>query len=272
MLQIEKTNASATGTNEQPAFAWRQVEEWEAALHQQIEDAAQHGRTTIQAVLAMLLQETEAERASFVQRVVSDRLQDEDPASLPDHHPVHWVQSQLEFRAQGVLEHSSPAAAEQSFQKIRDRIRPEIARSMAMLQTEVSQIVDRHVQNIRQSLAISIQPELKGQHIVLSEYINSYVPLPHIDVRAVERFSFFYSGKRLVAKDLVIEVQKTVSPWYLGGLSSQKQICYQIASEQVITMLEESLQRSSRVIQEQVNDYLHKDLRNRIERLFASVE
>jgi hypothetical protein len=272
MLQIEKTNASATDSNAQSAFAWHQVETWEVVLHQQIEDAAERGRTEIQAMLTKLLQETEAARASFAQRVVSERLQDEDPAGLPYYHPAHWVQSQLEFRAQGVLEHPSLEAAEQDFQKIRDRMRPEIARAMAVLQTEVSQIVDRHVQNIRESLAISIQPEMKGQHVVLSEYINSYVPLPHIDVRAVERFSFFYNGKRLVPKELVMEVQKTVSPWYLGGLSSQKQVCYQLASEQVLAMVEESLQRSSRVIREQVDDYLHNDLRGRIEKLFASVK
>jgi hypothetical protein len=272
MLQLGKTNPPITEVEVQPAFAWQLVENWEADLHQQIAEAAELQRTEILEILTNQLQQTEAEQASFAQKVVSDRLQDEDPASLPDYHPIHWVQSQLEFRSQGLFEYASAEAAEKSFQEIRDYLRPEIGRAMAALQVTVSQLLDRHVQNICQSLAISIQPELKGQHVVLSEYINSYVPLPRMDVRAVDRFSYFYQEKRLVPRNLVQEVTKTVSPWYLAGLSSQQQVCYQLAHQQVIDMVDESLRRSDRVIREQVDDYLKNDLRSRIDRLFASIE
>jgi hypothetical protein len=272
MLQFGKTTPPITEAEIQSAFDWQLVETWEVSLHQQIAEAADLNRTEILEILTNRLQQTEAEQASFAQKVVSDRLQDEDPASLPDYHPIHWVQSQLEFRSQGLFEYASAEAAEKSFQEIRDYLRPEIGRALAALQVTVSQFVDQHVQNICQSLAISIQPQLKGQHVVLSEYINSYVPLPRMDLRAVDRFSYFYQEKRLVPRNLVQEVTKTVSPWYLAGLSSQQQICYQLAHQQIIDMVDESLRRSARVMGEQVEDYLKNDLRAKVDRLFASIE
>jgi hypothetical protein len=272
MLQLGNTTPPNTEAEIQPAFAWQLVETWEASLDQEIAESAQYGRTEILEILTSRLRQTEAEQASFAQKVVSDRLQDEDPASLPYYHPIHWVQSQLEFRSQGFFEYASTEAAEKSFQEIRDYLRPEIGRVMAALQATVSQLLDWHVQNICQSLVISIQPELKDHHVVLSEYISSYIPLPRMDVRAVDRFSYFYQEKRLVPRNLVQEVTKTVSPWYLAGLSSQQQVCYQLAHQQVIDMVDESLRRSERVIREQVNDYLKNDLRSRIDRLFASIK
>jgi hypothetical protein len=281
MLPSEKMNPSTTEADNIPsAFTWPQVEHWEAELHQQISSAAEQGQAEILTLLTQLLQQKEADRASFAQKVVSDFFQNgETPAqqagesaTLPDHHPAYWVQSRLDSRSQGIFEYATPAAAEQSFQEIRDYLRPEIGRVMATLQKRVSDSLDLHVQSICQSLAISIAPQMAGQPVVLSEYINSYVPLPRIDVRAVERFSYFYQDKRLVAKDLVQEVTRTVSPWYLGGLGSKEQVCYQIAHQQIIDMVDESLQRSARVIWEQVEGYVKNDLRGQIDRLLASVE
>jgi hypothetical protein len=270
MLQSGKTTPSTTEADSQSPFGWPQVETWETALHQQIATMAQQGRTEILEILASRLQQTEAEQASFAQKVVSDRLQDEDPAGLPDHHPVHWVQSQLEFRSQGLFEYSTVEAAEKSFQEIRDYLRPEIGRVLAVLQVAVSELLDRHIQQICQSLAISLQPVLKDQPVVLSEYINSYVPLPRMDLRVVDRFSYFYQEKRLVPRNLVQEVTRTVSPWYLAGLGSKQQVCYQLAHPKIIDMVDESLRRSERVIGEQIGGYLQNDLRSQIDRLFAS--
>jgi hypothetical protein len=271
MLQFGKTTPFMTEADAQSPFTWQRVETWEASLRQQIAEAAQHGRTEILEILTSRLQQDEAERASFAQKVVRDRLQDEDPAGLPDHHPVHWVQSQLEFRSQGLFEYSTVEAAEQSFQEIRDYLRPKIGRVMVALQVSVNELLDRYIQQICQSLAISLQPELKDRPVVLSEYINSYVPLPRIDLRAVDRFSYFYQEKRLVPRNLVQEVTKTVAPWYLAGLSRKQQICYQLAHQQIIDMVDESLRRSERVIGAQVDGYLQHDLRSQIDRLLASV-
>jgi hypothetical protein len=256
----------------QPGFSWTLVESWEASLSQQIDRAITTCQEDVLAILTGLLQEKELSQASFAQRIVSDRLQDEGTAGLPDRHPLHWFQSQLEFQMRGLLEFPSPETAQQYLKELLAEIRPNVDRTLLALQTEVSQLCDRHVQQICLSLAVSLQPELKGQRIVLSEYINSFVPLPRMQLRAVDRFSWIRGGKRLISAEFATEVQKTITPWYLGGLSAQQQICYQLDNHQIIAMVTESLERSSQELRNELAQYLSTELRERVQRLLASIE
>jgi hypothetical protein len=232
---------------------------------------AQTCQQTVQAILAPILTEAEAAQASLSQRIVTDRLQEEGTAGLPNHHPLHWFQSQLEFHPQGILEYTSLESAQAGFKEILDQLKPQILSIIAEQQTLVSELFDREVLALQQSLQNALAPKLQPRPIVISEYINSFVNLPRLKMRSVDRFRYTLDGKRWESPSLIVETQKNTGSWYLLGLDKKERPCYQISTTAVAAMVDESVARAFRHMREQISDYIEPELQSGIDRLLASI-
>jgi hypothetical protein len=224
-----------------------------------------------QEILAPMLAEAEAAQASLSQRIVTDRLQDEGTSGLPNHHPLHWFQSQLEFQPQGILEYSSLESAQTGFKEILDQFKPQILSIIEEQQNQVSEFFDREVTALQQSLQNALAAQLQSRPIVISEYINSFVSIPRLKMRSVDRFRYTLDGKRWESPALIVETKKSTSTWYLLGLDKKDRPCYQISIAAVMAMVDESVARAFRHMHEQISDYIEPELQDRIDRLLASV-
>ncbi len=235
-----------------------------------ITSQAQECQNAVQVLLAPLLTEAETAQASLSQRIVTDRLQDEGTAGLPNHHPLHWFQSQLEFQLQGLLEYPSLEAAQAGLQEILDQLKPQILKLVADQQILVAEAFDREVLALQQYLNTELTPKLQSRPIVISEYINSYVSLPRLKMRSVDRFRYTLAGKRWESPSLIGETQKNIGPWYLLGLGKKDRPCYQISTTEIAGMVDESVARAFRHMREQISVYMESELHDGVDRLLAS--
>ncbi len=245
------------------------LETLEANIDRLISAQAQECQQAVQIIVAPLLAEAEAAQASLSQRIVTDRLQEGGTAGLPNHHPLHWFQSQLEFQLQGLLEYPSLESAQIGFKEILDQLKPQIIELITVNQTLVSAGLDREVLALQNSLSIELTPQLQSKPIVISEYINSYVNLPHLKMRSVDRFRYTLAGKRWESPALIIETQKNTGPWYLFGMGKKDRPCYQISTAAITSMVDESVARAFRHMREQISDYIEPELRDGIDRLLS---
>ncbi len=242
-----------------------------ANIDRLITTQAQTCQQTVQEILAPMLAEAEAAQASLSQRIVTDRLQEGGTSGLPNHHPLHWFQSQLEFQPQGMLEYSSLESAQAGFKEILDRLKPQILSLIENHQAQVSECFDREILALQQSLQNTLTTQLQSRPIVISEYINSFVNLPRLKMRSVDRFRYTLDGKRWESPSLIVETKKNTSTWYLLGLDKKDRPCYQISITAVTAMVDESVARAFRHMREQVSDYVEPDLQDGIDRLLASI-
>jgi hypothetical protein len=242
-----------------------------ANIDRLITTRAQACQQTIQEMLAPILAAAEAAQASLSQRIVTDRLQDEGTAGLPNHHPLHWLQSQLEFQPQGMLEYSSLESAQTGLQEILDQLKPQILSIIKEQQAQVSEFFDREVLALQQSLQDTLTVQLQSRPIVISEYINSFVNLPRIKMRAVDRFRYTFDGKRWESPSLIVQTQKNTGTWYLLGLDKKDRPCYQISTTAVAAMVDESVARAFRHMREQISAYIEPELQDGIDQLLASI-
>jgi hypothetical protein len=226
---------------------------------------------TVQDILTPLLAEAEAAQASLSQRIVTDRLQDEGTAGLPSHHPLHWFQAQLEFHPQGILEYPSLESAQTGFKEILDRLQPQILLIIAEQQTQISEFFDREVLALQQSLQNALTAKLQSRPIVIGEYINSFVTLPRLKMRSVDRFRYTLDGKRWESPSLIVETKKNTGSWYLLGLDKKERPCYQISTTAVAAMVDESVARAFRHMREQISDCIKPELNDGIDRLLSSI-
>ncbi len=232
---------------------------------------AQACQQTVQEILSPILAEAEAAQASLFQRIVTDRLQDEGTSGLPNHHPLHWFQSQLEFHPQGILEYSSLESAQAGFKEILDQLKPQILSLIEKQQTQVSEYFDREVLALQQSLQNALTSQLQSRPIVISEYINSFVNLPRLKMRSVDRFRYTLDGKRWESPSLIVETQKNTGTWYLLGLDKKNRPCYQISTTAVAGMVDESVARAFRHMREQISDCIAPGLQDGINRLLVDI-
>ncbi len=242
-------------------------------MNQYIEQIAQQCQQQMQTNLEQIWIATEKEQASLAQRMVSDHLAmvDEGTSKLPAYHPLHWLQSQLEFRLCGILEFRNQKIAQDQAQEILDQLQSEVALAIASQQTAIAEKFDRQIQNIRKSLATNIQPQLQEKKVMITEYVNSYIPVARIQLREVDKFGFFLHGQRISPSNIVITTTIIVSPWYLMGLQKQQQSIYQISLQQLKLLIQESLARTFHDIQTQIASYIETDLHPQIQSLLASV-
>jgi hypothetical protein len=241
-----------------------------ANIDRLITNQAEACQQTVQEILAPILAEAEAAQASLSQRIVTDRLQEGGTAGLPNHHPLHWFQSQLEFQLQGLLEYPSLESAQAGFQEILDQLKPQIIELINANQELVSEAFDREVLALQVALGKELAPKLQSRPIVISEYINSYVNLPHLKMRSVDRFRYTLDGKRWESPALITATQKNTGPWYLFGVGKKNRPCYQISAAAITSMVDESVTRAFRHMREQISDYIEPKLRDGVDRLLAN--
>lgn len=242
-----------------------------ANIDRLITTQAQACQQTVQEMLAPILAAAEAAQASLSQRIVTDRLQEGGTAGLPNHHPLHWFQSQLEFQPQGILEYSSLESAQTGLQEILDQLKPQMLSLIKDQQTQVSELFDREVLALQQSLQNALAAKLQSRPIVISEYINSFVNLPRLKMRSVDRFRYTFDGKRWESPSLIVETQKNTGTWYLLGLDKKDRPCYQISTTAVAAMVDESVARAFRHMREQISACIEPELQDGIDRLLASI-
>ncbi len=242
-------------------------------MSQSIDRLAQQCQNQLQASLEQIWIAAEKERASWAQRIVSDHLTivGEGTKGLPSYHPLHWFQAQLEFQLRGILEFSNQQNAQRSTQEILDRLQTEILTAIGTHQAAISEEFDRQIQNIRKSLATELQPQLPDQKVIITEYVNSYITLPQLQLRAVDKFGFFRDGQRVNVQNILAATTTTVSPWYLRGLQKKQQSSYQLTQQTLQLLLQESLTRTFADIQAQITTYLETDLTPQVHQLLASV-
>jgi hypothetical protein len=233
---------------------------------------AQECQGAVQTILAPLLAEAESAQASLSQRIVTDRLQDEGTDGLPNHHPLHWFQSQLEFQLRGMLDYPTLEAAQAGFKEILDQLKPQILSLVAEKQVMVSEFLDREVLALQNFLGTELTPKLQSRPIVIGEYISSYVNLPRLKMRSVDRFRYTLDGKRWESPALINATQKNTGSWYLFGLDKKERPCYQISTQAISSMVDESVARAFRHMREQISDYIEPELRDGIDRLLATID
>jgi hypothetical protein len=242
-------------------------ENLEPLMNQRIEQLASQCQITMQASLAGLWAAAEKERASLAQRMVSDYLSGQNTNGLPNYHPLHWFQSQLEFQLRGVIEFNDNDSALRSTQDILDQLQQEISPAIATQQTEIAEEFDRQIQTIRHALAMAMQTQIQERRVIVAEYINSYVTLAKLQLREVDKFGFFLDGKRVSPANIVVPTTKIVSPWYLMGLQEKQQAGYRVSLQQLQPIIRESLDRSFQDIKTQITSYIHTDLYQQIQKL-----
>jgi hypothetical protein len=242
----------------------------ERMINQRIAQIASYCQIKMQASLEQIWTAAEQDRASLAQRMVSDYLLVESTNGLPNYHPLHWFQSQLEFRRRGVLDFSDYETAQASTQAILNQLQAEIATVIATQQMEIAEEFDRQIQDIRQSLATVMQPQLSDQRIIVKEYINSYLPLARLQLREVDKFGFFLDGKRVSPSTIVISTTQTVRPWYLLGFQEKQQPCYRVSLQQLQPLITASLARSFQDMHTQIKSYIDTELQQQLHRLVAS--
>lgn len=240
-------------------------------LDRLITTKAQICQQNVQEILAPILAEAEAEQASLSQRIVTDRLRESGTADLPNHHPLHWFQSQLEFQPRGILEYSSLELAQAGFREILDQLKPQILLLVEEHQIQVAELFDQEVLLLQQSFQKSLATQLQSRPIVISEYVNSFVSLPRLKMRSVDRFRYTLDGKRWESPALIVETQKSAGSWYLLGLDKKDRPCYQISAASISSMVDESVARAFRHMKEQISDYIEPKLQDGIARLLADV-
>ncbi len=244
----------------------------EQIMNQRIAQIASDSQIKMQASLAQIWTVAEHDQASLAQRMVSDYLLVESTKGLPNYHPLHWLQAQLEFRLRGVLNFSDYETARLSTQAMLHQLQAEIATAIAIQQIEIAAEFDRQIQDIRQSLATVMQPQLSDRKIIIKEYINSYLPLARLQLGEVDKFGFFLDGKRVSPSTIVVSTTQTVRPWYLLGLQEKQQPCYRVSLQQLQPLITESLARSFQDITIQIKSYINTELHQQIQNLVASVQ
>jgi hypothetical protein len=228
-------------------------------------------QAAVQEILTPILVAAEAKQASLSQRIVTDRLQDEGTAGLPSHHPLHWFQSQLEFQIQGLLEYPNLEVAQAGLKEVLDELKPQLVALIASYQVNVSEYLDREVLSLQQDFAKDFAGQFQSKAVVISEYINSYVGLPRLKMKSVDRFRYTFNGKRWESPALITAEQRNSAPWYQFGLGKKDRDVYQIAVSAIASMVDESVARAFRHMREQISDYIEPELRDGIDRLTTSL-
>jgi hypothetical protein len=240
-------------------------------LEQYITAQSAECQAAVQQIMMPMLAAAESRQASLSQRIVTDRLQDEGTAGLPSHHPLHWFQSQLEFQIQGLLEYPNLELAQAGLKEVLDELKPQLVALIGAYQVNVSEYLDQEVLGLQQTFAKDFAGQFQSRSVVVSEYINSYVRLPRLKMKSVDRFRYTFNGKRWESPALITAGQRNSAPWYQFGLGKKDCNFYQVSVPSVASMVDESVVRAFRHMREQISDYIELELREGIEKLAASL-
>jgi hypothetical protein len=219
----------------------------------------------------------EYERMPFLQRVMTSHIENmEDERGFPPRHPIHWFKSKLEFSSTGVLQFDFKKDAESFMESELNNIETEIKERLLEKQQATIEIVNRSIQSLQQHLAAQIQPVAKARRIISTEYVNSFIQTDRLMLKAVDRFYFVSLGERFNPKQELIYSEVCVRPTGIFDRSKDSdkptQLKYAISCDRLLDVVNESIDRSVRQIQQQAQTYLTTDLVAQTDLLFQGLE
>jgi hypothetical protein len=219
----------------------------------------------------------EYERMPFLQRVMTSHIENmEDERGFPPRHPIHWFKSKLEFSSTGVLQFDFKKDAESFMESELNNIETEIKERLLEKQQATIEIVNRSIQSLQQHLAAQIQPVAKARRIISTEYVNSFIQTDRLMLKAVDRFYFVSLGERFNPKQELIYSEVCVRPTGIFDRSKDgdkpTQLKYAISCDRLLDVVNESIDRSVRQIQQQAQTYLTTDLVAQTDLLFQGLE
>jgi hypothetical protein len=218
----------------------------------------------------------EQERMPFLQRVMTSHIENmEDERGFPPRHPIHWFKSKLEFSSTGVLQFDFKKDAEAFMESALTHIKTEVEEQLAQKQKATIDIVNLSVRELQQTLAAGIQPVTKARRIISTEYVNSFIQIDRLILKAVDRFYFVSGGIRFNPKQELIYSEVCVRPTGIFNRSKDgdkpTQLKYAISCDRLLDVVNESIDRSIRQIQQQTQTYLTDDLVTQIDKLFQGL-
>jgi uncharacterized membrane-anchored protein YhcB (DUF1043 family) len=218
----------------------------------------------------------EQERMPFLQRVMTAHIENmEDERGFPPRHPVHWFKSQLEFSATGILQFDFKKDAELFIESALNHIEAQIKEQLATKQQATINIVDRHLIELQQSLAVRIQPIAKARKIIGTEYVNSYISTGRLILKAIDRFYFVSMGTRFNPQQELIYSEVCVRPTGLFRRSKDEdkptQLKYAISCDRLSDIVNESIDRAVNQIHQQAQAYLQAELVPQIDKMLTDL-
>ncbi|WP_310426098.1 hypothetical protein [Chamaesiphon sp. VAR_48_metabat_135_sub] len=218
----------------------------------------------------------EQERMPFLQRVMTSHIENmEDERGFPPRHPVHWFKSKLEFSSTGILQFDFKKDAELFMESALNHIETEIKEQLANKKQSTIDTVNRNVQVLQQHLATEIQPFTQARRIISTEYVNSFIQIERLTLKIINRFYFVSLGERFNPKQELIYSEVCVRPTGIFDRSKDgekpTQLKYAISCDRLLDVVNESIDRSVKQIQQQTQIYLTNDLIPQIDLLFEGL-
>jgi uncharacterized membrane-anchored protein YhcB (DUF1043 family) len=218
----------------------------------------------------------EQERMPFLQRVMTSHIENmEDERGFPPRHPVHWFKSKLEFSSTGILQFDFKKDAELFMESALNHIETEIKEQLANKKQSTIDTVNRSVQALQQHLATEIQPVTQARRIISTEYVNSFIQTERLTLKIIGRFYFVSLGERFNPKQELIYSEVCVRPTGIFDRNKDgekpTQLKYAISCDRLLDVVNESIDRSVKQIQQQTQIYLTEDLVPQIDLLFEGL-
>jgi uncharacterized membrane-anchored protein YhcB (DUF1043 family) len=218
----------------------------------------------------------EQERMPFLQRVMTSHIENmEDERGFPPRHPIHWFKSKLEFSSTGVLEFDFKKDAEAFMESALTHIKTEIEDQLAQRQHDTISTVNLHARELQQTLSVQIQPLTKARRIISTEYVNSFIQVDRLILKIVDRFYFVSAGSRFNPKQELIYSEVCVRPTGIFDRSKDgekpTQLKYAISCDRLLDVVNESIDRSVKQIQQQTQVYLDDELIPQIDKLLQGL-
>jgi hypothetical protein len=252
------------------------IDRLEQTLNANIEIDLQEIRDRSSKSFRQFLLLKEQERMPFLQRVMTAHIENmEDERGFPPRHPVHWFKSKLEFSSTGVLQFDFKKDAEVFIESVLNYIETEIK---VQLKTEKQMTVDRVdlcLSQLQQTIGDRIQPLAKVRKIISTEYVNSFIQTERLKLKIVDRFYFVSMGERFNPKQELIYSEVCVRPTGLFDRNNDgekpTQLKYAISCDRLLDIVNESIDRSLRQIQQQTQAYLDNELVPQLDKLFEDL-
>ena len=253
-----------------------EIDRLEQSLNADIEIDLQEIRDRSSKSFRQFLLLKEQERMPFLQRVMTAHIENmEDERGFPPRHPVHWFKSKLEFSSTGVLQFDFKKDAEVFIESVLNYIETEIK---AQLKTEKQMTVDRVdlcLSQLQQTIGDRIQPLAKVRKIISTEYVNSFIQTERLKLKIVDRFYFVSMGERFNPKQELIYSEVCVRPTGLFDRNNDgekpTQLKYAVSCDRLLDVVNESIERSLRQIQQQTQAYLDNELLPQLDTLFEDL-
>lgn len=275
--KIINVDASDVNLIAMRAESLAKIDRLQANLTDELNTDIQKIQDSLSKSFRQFLLSQEYERMPFLQRVMTSHIENmEDERGFPPRHPIHWFKSKLEFSSTGVLQFDFKKDAELFMESALNNIETEIKEQLIEKQQATVGIVNSSLQALQQHISAQIQPIARARRIISTEYVNSFIQTDRLILKAVGRFYFVSMGARFNPKQELIYSEVCVRPTGIFDRNQYgekpTQLKYAISCDRLLDVVNESIERSVRQIQQQAQAYLTNDLIAQINLLFKGLE